>query len=239
MTSMAKQEVASSAVGKILTFIRARNYEPMERLPSERDFAEKFETSRGAIREALATLEAMRVIERRPNSGIYLRQWDQSSIEALVLHADSGLSLAREEVANALEVRRILEVEAIRLACARRTAADIRNLREILDETAKRVAKRQTIENEDQAFHLGIVVATRNDILVRVVNSFYEMSKQRRHLYFADPDRCSRSYREHCKIVDAIEARQAGAAAARMNEHLTQAAGSWKSLLSDGDAKAR
>jgi GntR family transcriptional regulator, transcriptional repressor for pyruvate dehydrogenase complex len=229
---MNKREVPSSAVGKILTFIRARRYEPKERLPSERDFAEKFDTSRSAIREALATLEAMRVIERRPNSGIYLREWDQSSIEALVLHTDSGLSLAREEVAKAFEVRRILEVEAIRLACARRTAGDLRDLNAILAETKKRIVKGQTIEREDQAFHLGIVVATKNDILVRVVNSFYEMSKQRRRVYFSDPQRCSRSYDEHCKIAEAIEARRVGLATQRMSDHLSQAVESWEVLLS-------
>ena len=63
-------EPPSNTIGKILSFIRERHYQPAERLPSERDFAEKFDTSRGAVREALAALEAMRVIERRPNSGI-------------------------------------------------------------------------------------------------------------------------------------------------------------------------
>ena len=229
---MNKLEQPSSAVGQILSFIRARRYEPKERLPSERDFAEKFATSRTAIREALAALEAMRVIERRPNSGIYLREWDQSSIEALVLHADAGLSLASEEVVQALEVRRILEVEAVRLACARRTAGDLRDLHAILAQTEKRIAKGQTIEQEDQAFHLGIVVATKNDILVRVVNSFYEMSKQRRRVYFSDPQRCSRSYEEHCKIAEAIDSRRVGVATQQMSEHLSQAAESWENLLS-------
>ena len=60
-----KLEAPSNAIGKILSFIRERRYQPSERLPSERDFAEKFETSRGAVREALAALETMRVIERR------------------------------------------------------------------------------------------------------------------------------------------------------------------------------
>ena len=78
-----KLEAPSNAIGKILSFIRERRYQPSERLPSERDFAEKFDTSRGAVREALAALETMRVIERRPNSGIYLRMIEESSIDAL------------------------------------------------------------------------------------------------------------------------------------------------------------
>src|ERR1700734_904255 len=96
-------EPRSDAVGKILTFIRERRYQALERLPSEREFAEKFSTSRGAVREALAALEAMRVVERRPNSGIFLRNSDERSIEALVLHAESGLPFQAHEIDEAFE----------------------------------------------------------------------------------------------------------------------------------------
>jgi DNA-binding FadR family transcriptional regulator len=41
------------------------------RTPSERELAERFAVSRGQIREALAILEAMRIVERRAKSGIY------------------------------------------------------------------------------------------------------------------------------------------------------------------------
>jgi len=161
-----KPEPPSNTTGKILSFIRERRYQPSERLPSERDFAEKFDTSRGAVREALAALEAMRIIERRPNSGIYLRNSDESSIEALVLHAESGLPFQAEEIADVVEVRRILEVQAARLACTRRTPDNIRDLSKILSDTEKRLAKKQTIEVEDEAFHLAIFAATKNDILL-------------------------------------------------------------------------
>jgi DNA-binding FadR family transcriptional regulator len=40
------------------------------RTPSERELAEHFSVSRGQIREALAILEAMRIVERRAKSGI-------------------------------------------------------------------------------------------------------------------------------------------------------------------------
>ncbi len=42
------------------------------RTPSERELAEHFGVSRGQIRETLAILEAMRIVERRAKSGIYL-----------------------------------------------------------------------------------------------------------------------------------------------------------------------
>jgi len=81
MTDRVKIASAPNVVGRIISFIDERRYQPTERLPSERDFADKFDVSRGAVREALAALESMRVIERRPNSGIYLRDSGESSIE--------------------------------------------------------------------------------------------------------------------------------------------------------------
>lgn len=228
-----KLEIPSNAVSKILSFVRERRYQPSERLPSERDFAEKFGTSRGAVREALATLDAMRVVERRPNSGIYLRNSDESSIEALVLHAESGLPFQADEIADVFEVRRMLEVQAVRLACSRRTADDIRNLHSILTNTAKRIAKKQTIELEDEAFHLAIFVATKNDILLRVVKSFYEMSRHRRRVYFADHGRGRRSYEDHRKILEAIENRRMGQAEQEMGDHLSQTIEAWKILLGE------
>lgn len=228
-----KVDAPSNAIGKILLFIRERRYQPSERLPSERDFAEKFDTSRGAVREALAALEAMRVVERRPNSGIYLRNAEESSIDALVLHAESGLPFQADEIADVFEVRCMLEVQAVRLACTRRTASDIREMHTILESTAKRIAKKQTIEAEDEAFHFAIFVATKNDILLRVVKSFYEMSRQRRHVYFADHGRGRRSYEDHCKILEAIENRRVGQAEQKMYDHLSRTVETWQTLLGE------
>jgi GntR family transcriptional regulator, transcriptional repressor for pyruvate dehydrogenase complex len=47
--------------------------------PSERDLADHFAVSRGQVREALAILEAMQVIERRAKSGIY-DWWDRGDV---------------------------------------------------------------------------------------------------------------------------------------------------------------
>lgn len=234
-----KPESPSNTIGKILSFIRERRYQPSERLLSERDFAERFDTSRGAVREALAALEAMRVIERRPNSGIYLRNSDESSIDALVLHAESGLPFEANEIADVFEVRQMLEVQAARLACTRRTPDNIRDLRAILSDTEKRLAKKQTIEREDEAFHLAIFAATKNDILLRLVKSFYELSRQRRRIYFADHDRGRRSYEDHCEILEAIEGRRVGQVEQKMNEHLSQTIEAWQTLLGEPKIPAR
>jgi DNA-binding FadR family transcriptional regulator len=223
----------SNAIGKILSFIHERRYQPAERLPSERDFAEKFDTSRGAVREALAALESMRVIERRPNSGIYLRNSEESSIEALVLHAESGLPFEPREIAEVMEVRRILEAQATRLACTRRTADNIRDLHAILRDTEKRLNKKLSIEHEDEAFHLAIFAAAKNDILLRIARSFYELSRPRRRIYFSDQGRCRRAYDDHHAILKAIEGRRVGQAEQQINAHLSRTTDAWQTLLGE------
>ncbi|UOK71875.1 FadR/GntR family transcriptional regulator [Ancylobacter polymorphus] len=226
------QQASLVAIGNIMSLVRAKRIEAGERLPSERDLAERFDMSRGVIREALATLEVMRFIERRPNSGIYLRDTEvEGSFEALVLQAHLGLPIKTSEIVQALELRRIMEVQATRLACERATAKDLRAIRAILEEADKRIAEGKTIEAEDQSFHLAIVAATKNDVFLRVVNAFYEVSRPRRKVNFQNVEKSALSSRDHYKVYEALEKGDADAAAEAMERHLLSAAAHWKELL--------
>ncbi|MDD9739808.1 FadR/GntR family transcriptional regulator [Marinovum sp. SP66] len=222
-------------IGSLLNFIRDRKYESGERLPSERELALKFGITRQYIREAITTLEAMRVVERRPSSGIFLRDLNsESSFEALVLHAESGLPLQPKEVADALETRLVLEVQAVEFACMRRTDEDIVKLEGNLEKTRARLDKSDSIEVEDREFHQLIVASTGNHVLVRLVNSFFEMSHLRRKLFFADQAHCRRSYEEHRSIFEAIQAHDSATASEAIHAHLSQTMKSWEELLTAG-----
>ena len=99
---------------------------PGVRLPGERELASSLGASRTAVREVLGVLEALRVIERRPQSGIYVRLANaDASIETLVLQEDLDLQASAASYEQAQEARVIHEVEAARLAARRRTQADL------------------------------------------------------------------------------------------------------------------
>ena len=128
-----KVEQSSRVVAGLLTLIEKRQYLPGERLPSERDLAERFSVGRATVREAVTTLESMRYIERRPGSGIFrCREPERASLEALVLFSDLGLPLDPKTNAEVIEVRRMIEVQAIGLACERRETADIGRIEDTL-----------------------------------------------------------------------------------------------------------
>lgn len=120
-------------VAQLVPFLLSRAYAPHERAPSERELAERFGASRTQVREALSVLEALRLIERRPKSGVYMTV-ESASIEALRLFAEIGVPLPGDEGGQAAEVRRIQEREAVRLACRRHRPEDVEALRRCLAE---------------------------------------------------------------------------------------------------------
>jgi len=228
------------AVSGILSLIREHRSEAGDRLPSERDLADRFGVTRNTIREALSVLESMRVVERRPNSGVYVKDIRmESSVDLLVLQADLGLPGSTDESLQAMEFRCMLEVQAIRLACRRRSDSDLEKMRQILQLADRRIADGQPINEEDEAFHMAIAAATKNTILGRILTVFYLMYRSRRMVYFSDKERSQRSQLHHHEMYNAIDARNATEAAGIMKLHLKEGAKVWETILGAKAARTR
>lgn len=217
-----------SVIGEIVGYLRARGFEPGERVASERDLAARFGVSRGVVREALSALETMRVVERRPNSGIYMRSVaSEGSLDAMVLFSDLGIPATNQEVLQLVEMRRLLEVQTVALAASRWEPADLAALDDILRRTERRIAAGESIVEEDAAFHLQVVTCAKNQFVQRVANSYYLVSRNRRVAYFAAADQCRASHDEHVALRDALAARDVPGAVARMEEHLAGMTSYW------------
>lgn len=208
-------------VNDMISFIQKRGYEPGERLPSERDLTSRFAVGRGVIREALVFLEATRLIERRRGAGIFLTsEMNQVSVESLVLHSKLGRPLDSRTLMECMEVRKILEIQAIAIACERRTEADLRLLNSILERTETALGAGSSIADLDLEFHMAIFRATQNEIFRRVVTPFYLMSHQRRIAFFADHGTAVTSHSHHIDLVHAIRDRDVARASRLMESHI-------------------
>jgi GntR family transcriptional regulator, transcriptional repressor for pyruvate dehydrogenase complex len=224
---------------KLLQLIRKRGFEPGDKLPSERDLAAEFGMSRGAVREALIRLDTLRIIESRPKSGIYLQPYGAArSIEAMVLFAETNTPLSAAEVAQSVELRSVLESEALRLACLRRTPEDLQRLRAILDQSEAAMASGGTLADLDAEFHKAIVAATHNDVLLRFINVFYLMSRKRRETYFRAGGQSQRSHMHHRQLYRAIEARDAEIGGRILRRHLKGVDAYFRLFFADGDGAA-
>ncbi|USG61058.1 FadR family transcriptional regulator [Sneathiella marina] len=219
-------------VAELLPYIRYHRLQPGDRLPSERDLCTKFNASRNSVREALTALEIMRVVERRPNSGIYLQELSRdTSVDAMVMFQDAGVPLLSEEVAGFVETRRILEIESFRLACERSTEEDLQKLREILTFCEENIENCELIAEYDAIFHLALVEAAHNQVYLRVVNSFYLTSKDRRKVFFKSLEQCKRSHQDHLKLYNSLKDRDYVSGKKILNRHLATVGEFWERHL--------
>ena len=218
-----------------LDYVAYHRLGPGDRLPSERELAERFHVGRGPVREALAVLETVRVLERRAQAGFFLRDITRDlSLDAMVLFSDFGIPISESDVRNAVEMRRILELQAVGLACDRRTLADLDRLQLVLEASEAKIAAGQSIAEQDADFHVGIVLATQNDVFVRVVNSFYLLSRSRREAYFQNPKQCQKSHAQHLSLFRTIQQQDCNGALAQLQAHLQGVESYWLATLIEG-----
>jgi GntR family transcriptional repressor for pyruvate dehydrogenase complex len=224
-------------IAGILGYLQERRLQPGDRLPSERDFSERLGVGRNALREAIATLVTLRVVESRPNSGIYLRHLAKdSSFETLVMLASMGATPSGSEVAETMEVRSHLELLAVDLACKRHTEQDLHRLDGILARTDRLLAEEGNIAALDTEFHVNLVEATHNSILVRVLNAFYQFTAGRREVLFSDLAQGKASGRDHRKLVEHIRQRDSTKAQQLILRHMGRARDYWSTLLAPSDS---
>jgi DNA-binding FadR family transcriptional regulator len=224
----------SAVIAGIMAYLQDRRLQPGDRLPSERDLAERLGVGRNAVREALATLVTLRIVESRPNSGIYLRHVARDgSFEALVMLADLGGTPTPTEIAETMEVRAQLEALAARLACERRTDEDLARIDAVLRHTDAVLAQGGNIAAADTEFHIALVGATHNSVLVRVLNAFYRFTAHRRELMFEDRAQGKTSAREHRRLFEHVKHRDGAKAEALILRHMDRARSYWSSVLGD------
>jgi DNA-binding FadR family transcriptional regulator len=220
----------NNLLAELAAFLFARSNAETSRTPSERELAEHFAVSRGQIREALAILEAMRIVERRAKSGIYLTT-REASVEAMALFAKAGVPLDPVQIYEAVELRKIHEIKAAELACSRATDENYERLHEILRASEESIRAGQGLARLDRDFHLEIVRATQNVLFHRICSVYYVMGEARLPVYFGDIERSRRSHAEHLQIFDALLRRDGNLAQALMSAHLQGAESYWKGLI--------
>src|SRR5689334_4484609 len=115
-----EQRLYERVVEKVLELISSGVWKPGFRLPPERELSEAFGVSRTVVREAVKALEARGVLESATGSGVSVRAADVNLVSQSLT---TYMQLAnRDDFEIRLnEVRRVLEVEMVALAAARRT----------------------------------------------------------------------------------------------------------------------
>lgn len=229
----------ASALRKILAFIHLHRLVKGDRLPSEREFAQRFGVLRSAIREAFAVLDAMRMTERRSTSGIFLISGlEDGSLESLVVQANLDLPFSEQTLRDMMETRLLLETHAIRLACAHRTDADLDHLRGLLRAYGDDIKKGFGLAERDAEFHMAIAAAGKNMILVKSLAPLVQMNFRWRQKYFASLAVRRRSLADHHEFVDAIAERDDARASVLIQRHIQSTVQAVLAIVGQGSSRS-
>jgi GntR family transcriptional repressor for pyruvate dehydrogenase complex len=205
-------------VRQVKTMISEGRLKGGDRLPPERDLAEKFVVSRTSVREALRALESLGLVEIRPGEGTFVRE---ASIDTLVEPLALLMASQREATGELFEARRLLEPSLAALAASRATPEEIQEMERILEEQAREVAAGRTGLAQDAQFHAAIGVAAHNRAITRIAHAVMDLLTQSREDSLNTPGRPTRSHEDHRRVLAAVRARDAEAARGAMLEHIT------------------
>ena len=187
------------------------------RLPAERDLARQLGVSRPSVREALIALEVEGWVEVRTGSGVYVLDRAKRSAPSTVEVTEWGpLELIR--------ARRVVEGETAALAALHGKKRDVEAMRRAVDNMREQAGQGVMPLESDRAFHVAIVEASGNAVLVETVQGYWDSRYgplfTRLGGYFENAVSWRHAIAEHEAIVDAIAARDPDAARAAMHAHM-------------------
>lgn len=227
------QETPRSLEGRVVDAIRdlveSGKLAPGDRLPPERELAAQLGVSRTVLRESLATLAALGLVEARHGRGVFVvGKSIQATAQRLTLALTSeNTTPEADRIARTrelFEIRRTLEGEAAAWAAQRASDEQLAELRLLLlrDQELRLAAQPDIalINELDGRLHALIAASTANRLLVLLMATLLDELALARSSSLAIPERIVRSARQHEQIVSAIAVRDPQQARLKMLEHL-------------------
>ena len=224
---------------RLLDLFTSGSIPPGTRLPPERQLAASLEVGRSAVREALAALEILGIVDVRPGSGTYLRG---TVSELLPQSLSWGVLLGERNTTELLELRSGLEIYVARLAADRLSDAQLAALQGHVDAMRASSHDLKSFVKADLAFHHDLASAAENRLLLdllQVVRSLLRVWVDRA---VQDEGHARTALDEHEAVFRALAAHDGDAAASAMAAHMATAsarlASAGAGAADDGAARA-
>ncbi len=225
-----REPMAAEIARRLVDYLLSGGVEPGSRMPSERQLAEAFGVGRSAVREAIAALNLIGLIEVRHGDGTYLKRPDSPLLPQVV---EWGLLLGEQRMADLVEARQKIEVIIAGLAAERRGDDDLAALAHSLSRMEAEAHANGDITafvDADVAFHLQLAAAAGNSALRDVLSSIQALLRAWIGRVIGEGHRES-SYQEHVPILAAVAARDVPGAESAMAAHMQSAAQRLQSAL--------
>ncbi|PRY79505.1 GntR family transcriptional repressor for pyruvate dehydrogenase complex [Yoonia maritima] len=196
---------------------------PGERLPSERELSERMGVSRPSLREALADLQERGLLTSKAGAGVYVADvlgsaFAPALVKLFATHVDA--------VFDYIAFRRDMEGLAAERAARLASDTDLEVINTIFQKMEAAHEKRNPADEAylDADFHLSIIEASHNIIMLHMMRSMYELLREgvfyNRSIMFKQRTTRDTLLDQHRAINDALQARDPAGARAAVEAHL-------------------
>ncbi|MFF4258688.1 FadR/GntR family transcriptional regulator [Streptomyces sp. NPDC001663] len=211
---LARPRLYEQVVERLREYVGAEGLKAGDRLPPERDLADRLGVSRTSVRQAIVALEVQGLVEVRHGGGTYLLR-DRLQAEPLETMIER-----RRRLPDVLDARDALETKLAALAAVRRTDQDLAEIDTALAAMAAAVERGELGVDEDQRFHAAVTAAAHSTLLADFMAEISLSIAESRTESLRQPGRPARSLDQHRGIAEAIRARDPERAAAAMHTHI-------------------
>jgi GntR family transcriptional repressor for pyruvate dehydrogenase complex len=212
-----------NAIEQIMDLVKKSELKPGDKLPPERELAEKLSISRGSLREAFRVLESRGLIKSKPGGGRYIREIRKNGHNST---KNIILSLEKSFILELLEARETFEVKIVEFAAERATAEEVKAIEEVFSRvseegrTEDKDAEDDKKTESDTEFHLAIASASHNFVFVNIIKLHLDLLRDIREKTQQIPGRREKRWREHQAIFQAIKEHNSKKAGEAMLTHL-------------------
>jgi GntR family transcriptional repressor for pyruvate dehydrogenase complex len=215
------RNLAQLVVAQLSEHIQNGELKPGDKLPTETEIVVEQGVSRSVVREAISRMQAAGLVETRHGIGTFVLPPPPPA-----MGIDPATVTTVRDVIALLELRIGLETEAAGLAAARRSEAQLEEVRAALAALQEGARRGEETVELDQRFHLAIAQASGNQYFHAILqhlgaNIIPRARINSARLTHADPVRYMEQVgREHEQIVDAIARGDSESARAAMRLHI-------------------
>ncbi|MFD2617525.1 FadR/GntR family transcriptional regulator [Terrilactibacillus laevilacticus] len=223
--------VVSETVQKfLLDYIRKKDLQPGDKLPSERELVQLLEVGRSSVREALQVLSERGIIEKQPGKGAFLKSNvfhnHLGNVKSLMPSMDTHSSL------DLLQFRIGTESEIAYLAAKNRSDDCIHILEQSILDLEDCINNGTSIIAPDLLFHGTLAKATMNELIVQVYSTLVEFFKKVR-IEMAINDDVEHALYYHKEILKAVKNRNSERSSILMRRHIEDVQLNYKKMLSE------
>ncbi|MFH2129656.1 MAG: FadR/GntR family transcriptional regulator [bacterium] len=227
-----KVTAAEAIVESLKDRIHLGEFEPGDRLPSEQSMLQDYKVSRLTLREALARLSALGIIQVFHGKGAFVKS--KISVQAL----DNVLipmfpSRNLDRMQDLEEARSLIESEIAAKAAEKRTSKQIKWLESLMKFEDDFIVNPEAYAERDYQFHLALAEVADNQFFL----AMYQVLNQQISFFLLQYARSIEDRKEalerHCPILNAIIAQDIEKARSLARTHSSICASYVKKVMKD------